>query len=354
MNILLIIKRFDFGGSENHVQELANHLVQMGHQVILIGGDGEQKKHLLPAVRFYKTRMTDALMIVNLIKIIFLVKRHKIDIIHSHQRLAIMIGAIAGLITRCKVVATVHGRTRYDMRSRLSRSLTDRIIFVSKSVYELSPRHYLINDKSVVIPNGIKLKSYNQSPKPFRLCYICRIDKSHFSFLKLMIEEVLDSLIEAYPLLELQIVGEGIMKEKLCNLTEKFNAKYNSNRCNVIGYAFSVDSYIQQASVVLGVGRVAIETLAAGVPLISVNSRRMSGLVTRENYERLKVSNFIDITAPIPNSNNLSITINSFFSNQNHFQNEALSLAKQVQEDFSLEKITNKTISVYNELQIKM
>jgi len=41
MNILLVIRRFDFGGAENHVCDLANGLTGKGHRVFFIDTQSE-------------------------------------------------------------------------------------------------------------------------------------------------------------------------------------------------------------------------------------------------------------------------------------------------------------------------
>lgn len=42
MRILLVLKRFDFGGAENHVCDLANTLCELKHEVFLVTAKGRQ------------------------------------------------------------------------------------------------------------------------------------------------------------------------------------------------------------------------------------------------------------------------------------------------------------------------
>lgn len=350
MNILLIINRFDFGGSENHVCDLANQLSKYGHKVLLVGGDGRQQKKLLDRVEYYRTKLLDIFILLHIIKIARLVNKYEIDIIHGHQRLAIVIACLAGLISNRKVVATVHGRVRYDMRSWQSRKLASKIIFVNKIIYNEAIKKYPIEKKSVYIPNGINISKPSFDQKPFSICHTSRIDNSHFRFLKLFIEEVLDKLVSKYPLIEFNIIGDGEKALELAHIAKKFNTSHKSNTCNVIGYSESVNDILKNSSLALGVGRVALEAMAIGVPLLSVNGKRFGGMVTVENYNRLKLQNFVDTTSPPPSPEKIYSAIVDFFDNKEFYISNAIKIYQLVSEDFSINNITDKMLDVYSQV----
>ena len=347
MTVLLLIKRFDFGGAENHVRDLANNLSKRGHNVILVGVKGRQEKELLPEVKYIKLKLRDVLLPIHIAVISFLILYYKVNVIHSHQRLAILIGCLAGFLTCRRVISTVHGRSKYDLKHIMSRRLTNKIIFVSKTVLKQASKRYNLNQKAVFIPNGVKTSQIRVSPKPYRICYVSKINSKHFDFLKLLMTSVLTVLKQKYPDLEFWVVGDGKKANELRELADSLNSKFSSIFCTVIGYKPSVQSYYQDASLVIGVGRAAIEASAAGLPVLSANHNRVGGIVTTENYETFKYNNFIDVSASAPSTDKLKNNIEEFFSYQSEWQKESRLLANQIQKDFSLDKIVEKTVSLY-------
>ncbi len=348
MTILLVIKRFDFGGAENHVCDLANDLCEKGHNVILATGKGRQVEKLNPKIKYIPIKLTDFLIPCHILRLTFLIIRHNVDIIHAHQRLAILNACLAGFITRRKVISTVHGRTRYDLRHALSRRLSNKIIFVSKRILQISNRKYNFDGKSVFIPNGIRsVELLNNNPRPYRICYVSKINKSHFSFLKILINKVLPVLKGKYPQLEFWIIGDGKKITELKNLSEKLNIRTYSNFCKVLGYKSSLLPYYESTSLVMGVGRVALEASAAGVPVLMINSKRMGGMLTKENFKDIKHTNFVDTGASPPCKHSILTAIETFFNDQARLQQEAITLAGKIQKDLSSDLMSNKIISLY-------
>ena len=82
-------------------------------------------------------------------------------------------------------------------------------------------------------------------------------------------------------------------------------------------------------------------------PALSANHNRAGGIITTENYDTFKHNNFIDISAPAPNTHTLQNSIEDFFSYQSEWEKEAKLLAIRIQKDFSLDKIVEKTVSLY-------
>jgi len=350
MVILLIIKRFDFGGAENHVCELANNLSVKGHKVFLIGRKGRQVRKLLPAVRYLDFYLNDILLPLQVIALSVIVLRNRVDLIHGHQRLGILAASLAGFITRTKVIATVHGRTRYDLKHALSRWLTDRFIFVSRKVLENASNKFNLDGSAVLISNGVEIAPKLRTPDPYTICHISRVDRPHYGFLRMMIEDVLPVLLKKYPSLQLLVLGDGPLKDKLKEAAEKLNREFSVDCCMVSGYRKNVVPYYRCASLVLGVGRVALEASSLSVPVMLVSSKRMGGMLTWECYDTVKETNFVHVQAPEPDTASMIAEIEIYFSRRSEMEKRAGELALQVREDFSMEKITEKTLSVYSEL----
>jgi glycosyltransferase involved in cell wall biosynthesis len=349
LRILLIIKNFDFGGAENHVRELANTLSDSGNEVYVIAGNGRQKSLLNKRVNHISMTLKYMLIPFSLIRISFMIRRHKIQVIHAHQRLPILTSCLAGRITGVPVIVTVHGRTRFDLRSRLSRKYPDRIIFVSRKVLEVSAKYEDIKEKSVIIPNWVSDGEKRADSIPYSICYVSRIDKKH-SELILLIIKTISRLSRKYPSVRFRIIGEGDYLNKVREEAALINSRLNREACKTEGFVLDVKGMIWQSELVIGVGRVALEALAVGVPVLSMNRRRMGSLISRGNYETYRRGNFVAAGNDPPDETSLFNSLDDFFEHRDIWKQETSVLKEYVLRDFSPEKITGEIMKLYHEV----
>ncbi|RPH25496.1 MAG: glycosyltransferase [Bacteroidales bacterium] len=353
MRILLVLKRFDFGGAENHVCDLANNLAELGHDVFVLAGKGRQVIRLNPKVILIPYRLNDFLFLVNILIIFFLIKKHKIDVIHAHQRIAIFYCSILKKISKKPLVVTVHGRTRLDLRTNFTRNTPDQIIFVSSHVFNVSACYEQIKDKSVVIPNGVVVTTSKLSALPYSISYVSRIDRKHSVVILMMIQEVLPKLIIDFPTLTFNIIGEGKDFRRVEHEVEKFNFRCNRTVCNIKGFQPDVNTIFHKSSLVLGVGRVALEALACGVPVLSVNHNRLGSVITTLNYTSYKAKNFIAVRDEPPTTPRLASLIVDFFRNYQALIEETKIIQRHIKAEFNFEVLTKEVVDTYiNAIQL--
>lgn len=342
-----MIKRFDFGGAENHVCDLANELSGNGNDVTLIAPSGRQRNRLSPKVNIISLKLKSLLVLFQVLYIISLVRRNRIQVIHAHQNLAVYAASLAGWLTGVPVVATVHGRTRYDLKTLFTRSRPEKLIFVSRRVQEASPDYDKIKAKSVFIPNGISRFEDDIAPIPYRLCYISRIDNKHARLLEIIMLDVLVPLSKRYPDISLMIAGDGKRLNDIIMLADKINRESGRVLCYVAGYQDDLSQLTARSSLVLGAGRVATAGLLCGSPVLSVNINRLGGMVSTSNYHYLKENNFLDIKARPPDPETLRSMVEAFFENENFWKREAVKLKNQVTDDFELSAMVKQVEQVY-------
>lgn len=350
MRILLIIKNFDFGGAENHVRELANTLASSGNEVHVMGGKGRQVAQLIKEVRYLSMSMKSVLLPLHLLVIRKYVIDHNIQIIHAHQRLPILVACLAGMVTGIPVIATVHGRTRFDLRSRISSKYTSRIIFVSRHVLEVSAKFEEIKEKSVVVPNWVAIPVKLNEIIPYSISYVSRVDRKHSDLILLMIKKVLYPLALKYPDISLRIIGEGDFLEIIRTESEALNKKLKREVCVICGFVLDVKEILGQSDLVIGVGRVALEAMACSVPVLSMNRQRMGSLISRENYEEYKSRNFVAAGNDPPDEISLLNSLDDFIVHRDIWKKEASALKESVIIDFSPEMITGKILEIYHEV----
>ena len=349
MRILQLIKNFDFGGAENYVCDLANALDEHGNNVYIIAGKGRQVSRLRKRVRFIPLRLNDSLILFQVIIICYVSLKNRIQVIHAHQRLPILMACIVGKITGIPVVVTVHGRTRYDLKSWISRRFSQKTIFVSSRVFEVSAKYEEIKHKSVVIPNWFSVPENRSEEKPYMISYISRIDKKHSSVILMMIQKVMYTLSSEFPMITFEIIGEGGFSSEIKEEATRLNNYLKRDACIVHGFKPDVRKVIQSSGLVMGVGRVALEAIACGIPVLSINQKRMGSIISTENYQVYKNCNFVAVKSAPPDYNRLSMCLRDFFNNPDYWHKESSLLQKMVNEDFNREKITKTISDIYVE-----
>lgn len=348
MRILLLSKRFDFGGSENHVCELANSLAENGHQVWLFAAPGRQISRLHPHVQFSPMRFSDVLLLWQIIRIIPIIRSLKIEIIHAHQRLAIKIACLVGKILHIPVVATVHGRTRHDLGNRFFRKIPAQIIFVSRHVLRKASRFPEITHKSVFIPNGIALNGSITVNGDCRLLYISRIDKRHGKLLLMLINEVMPQLVRRYPHLSLAIIGDGRYVEQVRTAAQHANQQFGREAVVWHGFQPEMENWLNTTTLFLGVGRAAMYALSLGVPVLSVNHRHLGPLISTVNYDLLKNSNFVFVDGSPPTLHTLQPLLLDCLANLHKNAADRAVLKSKIRGEFNLDEITRQIEAVYH------
>ena len=274
-------------------------------------------------------------------------KKQRIDAIHAHQHSAILMACIAGFFCGTRVIATVHGRNRYDLRSWVSKRLTNKIIYVSKAVQHYGEKRPFIKKKSVYIPNGIIMNGFAGKSIPGRVTYMSRISHHHYSLLKMLLREVAPVVGKSHPNFQLHVTGDG---HRLPDL-EREAAAVNKNAGKEIvvmdGYKPGLMSGDSRAALVMGVGRVALEASASGIPVLLVNHKRMGGLLTAEKYGLVKDNNFIDTHSEPPTAPEVISELSRFLENGQYWNDQAKTISERARTDFSMDRIVERVVQTY-------
>ncbi len=235
------------GGIEFHVEKLSKYLARHGHEVFIITRrfPGQPTQETTANIHVYRTRYIPGRYfrafgptLPGFFGALFLIRKHRIDIIHSHAAMAGFFGAILSRLTGRPMVFTPHGinvdlcfPARGAVRFLLGASLRGaaRILFISRVARDaLSPK---TRTPHALLTNAIDLEDYDF--KPYRHTQAAKPPagtkvQGEINFLFLgRLEEVkgVDTLIEAFSLLlkkcpraQLMIAGEGSLKNKVVNL----------------------------------------------------------------------------------------------------------------------------------------
>jgi len=350
MRILYLVKSFNYGGAENHVLDLANSMTLLGNRVYILAGKGRLAERLDSGVTIRDLRMSDLLFPFILFRLCRFIRRNGIEIIHAHQRLPILLASLAGRIMKVPVVATVHGQPRIDLRSRFSRRFPEKVIFVSRRLLNKEGTYREVGAKALFIQNGVDAGQPAGDWDPYSLCYVSRIDRKHSSVIGMMINEVMPEIIKFFPGVSFHILGDGEYLNELREYAARFNSLSGREACVIHGYVKDVKPVVGRSGLVLGVGRVAIESLASGVPVLSVNSEFLGDLITPENYSFFKANNFVAAGNAPPDASRLGEQVLTYLRNHGTFREKASAVREKVIDDFGIMKISVQILDVYRQL----
>ena len=353
MRILLLVKNFDLGGAEGHVCELANELIGQNHKVWLVAKDGRQRKRLSPKVQFINLSLSDVHLNTQARFLKTIVQDNKIEIIHAHQRLPIKLSCRLAELTLLPVVATVHGRYQHDLRTKKVRRLINRVITVSRLVEKNMSMVAELQSKSRFIPNGIPFENYYADDKGnMNFFYISRMDKRHSEVINVLMNEVWPKLITHEPKAKLHIVGDGKQLVVVKEWAEKFNQEHGESIiCH--GFQQNVNELIKNASLTFGVGRVAIENLGYGIPVLSIKNERCGKIVTREKFKDYSKSNFVDTRREEVEADAILKELKGFVEKKEFYKNEALKIGVDIRNNYHQSKIVEEVVHIYEEVALK-
>jgi glycosyltransferase involved in cell wall biosynthesis len=116
------------------------------------------------------------------------------------------------------------------------------------------------------------------------------------------------------------------------------------------GYAAEVGEHYPDADLVMGVGRVAIESLVHGVPLLSVKHNHLGPVVTCANLKRIQYANFVDLDGSAPCVEPFMTILEDFLGHRLFYENEAKSLQQLLSKEYNLDVIAERIVEVYREV----
>jgi glycosyltransferase involved in cell wall biosynthesis len=350
MRILLTIKDFGYGGAQNHVRDLANALVARGHRVWVAAPPGRQAALLHRSVTHVPLSHSDLTQPLQALQLAWLVRRERIDVIHAHQRLATLTACLAGRLAARPVVATLHGQLQHDLlRWPGAPEMLARLIVVSPYYAALvAHRRPALAAKTVCIPNSARPVGAVAGRDDGRIVVACaaRIIPRTEAFLTDLALAAAD-LAPAFPAFALHIYGDGPALAALAVSVAGANRAAGRAVVRLSGYHPELPVALAGADLVVGVGRVAIETLMQGVPLIPANHRYLGQPVTRLRYRALAETNFVPQHCPRPDRAALRRALADGLEQLASLKREARALQPLVERDFDVDAMAGRIEEVY-------
>jgi peptidoglycan/xylan/chitin deacetylase (PgdA/CDA1 family)/glycosyltransferase involved in cell wall biosynthesis len=398
MRILHVLSANFFAGSVSYAVHLAEAHRAQGHEVWLLSDaatlpTAAHVEQLPISNRRHPQRLR------NIRRIRQLVQQQQIEVVHAHSRAASWVAYFALRGLKVPLVSTVHGRQHLHTSTSLFDIYGDKVIAICENL-----RQHLIEEvkmrpeKIVQLPNGVDFPGsalpVASPPSPLsrgegelaiddnskkssgslfstgegsrgdeaptadnlRLSFIGRFNGGKGERAAALLQQVFPALLTGFAGLRLALVGGELEhlpeagKTALAALQRQFG-----EQVEVVGFTDDVPGWLRRSTLVIGAGRVAIEALGAGVPVLALGEATCEGIVTEASYPTAAASNFGDISAQVGTSSHvdypaLLAQVRAFLAAPTAVP---AALQQRVRTEFSLARISAEVLTVYRSAIMK-
>lgn len=361
MNILMALSQREITGAEVYATTLTEQLMKRGHKVVIVSDTLTVKSDaLFIPLAFNERSLADRFSHVR--TLCRIIKDHDIQVVHAHSRASAWSCAIACKLCRIPLITTTHGRQPVHLSRKINKSFGVKSICVCENI-----RTQICNDlgyaqkNTILLRNPVDATAFNFTPKSTSEHEADNALKSnnqdgmHEILVALVgrlsgpkgdvAYEVLSKLSE-HKHIQVQIIGSKF-------IPERFNKFENLDNVHFLGYRTDVPELMKKADVIIGAGRVGIEAMLTGRPLIAVGEAIYEGLVTKANIGAVLSSNFGDINSINETHLDFSTLKDDVEAAVKLTSNELADLKDIIKHEFDMERIVNTVEQLYSRTYVE-
>jgi len=296
LKVLHIIGGGEFGGAERHILNLCGALDTKAVEITVccLFNEPFAKIAARAGIRCLVLPMRHKADFSVAGKLAALIRNNGFDLVHTHGVRANLLGRLAARQAgKRKVITTVHSFLEMDypgffyrlgnsLVERLTRSLTDHFITVSKGLKDKLVSQGVPEDKITVIYNGIVLEEFNpvRNAANTRRKYgldasaplvgvVARLHpvKGHRFFL-----EAAREVLQQRPDVRFLVIGDGPLRPSLEELAAQLGI---AGQVIFTGFVEDIPALMSELDLLVisslweGFGLTAVEAMALGVPVVS-------------------------------------------------------------------------------------
>ena len=340
MNILHLLSQNHLTGAEVYAATLAKQQLLSGNRVYQVSNDFFYESPSVKIKREVETR-SKIEFLQNVFWLRNFIQKENLQVVHCHSRAASKLGYWATLGTKTALISSVHGVQHISISKKLFNQY-GRIIAVCENVKAQLLADFSYRPESIqVIPNPISAQKYYPLPRKTsgQVKKIAIVGRSTGPK-KVRTEQVIKSLLSASFSESFSITLIGGELQSL-NLTAE-----QKNRITALQIKELDSDIYAEFDLIIGSGRVCMEALITGVPVIAFGEATYCGLVTAAGFKNALVSNFGDI---LPGSTHPSLPEQHFISDvkQALVMTQESDLSQMAAAEFSLEDIGRRVQRLY-------
>lgn len=305
IKIAHIVTNFALGGAQDYLITTIQNLNQNKFDIFIFGHLEGERIEVLGKLINVKSANVSALSreispvkdIIAIFQIFWLLKKYKIDLVHTHSSKAGVVGRIAAKLAGVGIIIhTIHGFSFHDFMTqgrrkafilleRLMARITDALLLVSEKEKKIATELKIIPKKYLgTIYNGVDFLPFEKSVDLVSLRKTLDFDSKDFivGFSgRFSQQKAIHILIESFsvinkefPQTKLLLVGDGILRNDLELLAKKLNI---FNKIRITGFKDNVASFYKIMDVFVmtslweGLSRSLAEAMYAKLPVIATD-----------------------------------------------------------------------------------
>ena len=353
IRVLMVLDGMDVGGTETYVLTLSKSLVKVGATVVIAGRNGnlygDFRKIGCPIYLLKKERESFEKQIRSIIE------SEKINIVHLHHPPSGL--AVLNLLDKIKIpsVFTIHGLYYKNVIPHLNKC--SKVISVSEPVKKYLSKY---NVNSTLIPNGIDTnefypennrslrKELNIPSNAFVILYVSRLAWGKLIACRKLINVCNELRKTTKQEVHLVIVGTGQNMNTVENLSKQICFSSNRKFIHLLGERLDLRNCYASSDCVVGAGRVALEAMSCGKPVIAMGNHGYFGLVEPSVFNEAWLNYFGDHNSCDDyNTNRLIQCLKLILSSKESLLSIGKSSLKWVIEKFDIKSITGDVLKEY-------
>lgn len=338
MNILMALSQLEVTGAEVYATALSDELIAGGNNVYIVSDTlTKETQAEYFKIEFNKRSLKNRISQVK--KLLEIIKEKDIQVVHAHSRASSWSSALACKIAGIPLITTVHGRQPVHFSRKILKGFGDYSLAVCENI-----RDHLIKDLNV---NKEKIEVLRNPIDSIKYSFIEK--KSHEGKKIISIIGRLSGPKGdvTYKLLEL-LYRRGDLKVQVIGgkeVPERFK-KYR-DKIEFLGYIDDVPKKIAESDLIIGAGRVAVESILSGKPTFAIGEANSIGLIRENKIHRALESNFGDIGRTEETSFNLSDFLKEIDEGLAMKENELQKIRNEIISEFSFKNIVDRIETIY-------
>ena len=309
LRILFVFEQYSRGGFETHLDTLIEALSGFGIDSYCLGGPDFGRSSNRCRVRGYVNAdlqtFTGATVERCARQIADIVRRERIDVVHVHPFLSFLPGALGAMLADVPYVVSFHGPPSLPLWvpyfggffvESLAKFVLPRataISSVSEEARDVSASMFGVSASNIMISrNPIDFERFQSNPKHPDASDLCallvsRLDDDKYSSITCALD-FFRHLKNQRPGSRLRVAGSGEREQDLRDYTRRNSI----SDVEWLGHQDDVGSLIAQSDLVIGMGRVMIEAVAAKRLAVLAGHGGLAGIIDAGNFSELQRLNF--------------------------------------------------------------
>ncbi len=283
----MALSQLEVTGAEVYAATAGNELVRRGHSVFYVSDTISCKvQGRFTPLAFNKRGWPRRIW--QIVKLIWLIKHHQVQLVHAHSRASGWACFIACKLTRTPMVTTVHGRQPVHASRKVFPAFGYKAVAICEDVRDqLITALDVPEDRVSVIRNGFDVDRLQQLSGTVTntITIIGRLTGPKGELCYRLLNESLSDLIEQRRV-NVRVITASAVPARF----EKFK-----RNVEFPGYTADIAKEISRSTLIIGAGRVAVEALLLGRHVYAIGEAKAIGLVTQHNVREAMRSNFGDI-----------------------------------------------------------